>query len=333
MQKDPVSVQLASVFYGGGTPGLISPELLKIVHDKLMQLLHPTDHIEISLETTPHSISVEKAKSWLTMGINRLSIGIESFSDAELKAIGRDHTRAQAYTGVENAITAGFTNISIDLMYALPTQTLSAWEESLHDLFTLANQYTQVKHFSAYGLQLAQNSPLFSRFPKTSPEYPSDDLYGQMYDALVERAVEAGFEQYEVSNFSRPGFQSKHNLSYWNNDEYLAFGVSAHRYHNGIRSSNWRSLSKYMSDPLGSEIYEVITPQMRLSECIMLGLRKRSGIDLVAFESEFGFRLQEQKQNAVKKLTDGGFIGLRENRLFLTQKGVPVSNSVIAELI
>jgi putative oxygen-independent coproporphyrinogen III oxidase len=333
MQETPVCERLGSVFYGGGTPGLIEPALLKVVHDKLMQNLIPAEAVEITLETTPHSITLEKAKSWMAMGVNRLSIGIESFSDAELQAIGRDHTRAQAYAGVENVIATGFTNVSIDLMYALPTQTLTGWKESLSGLFALANQYPQIKHFSAYGLQLAQNSPLFSRFPKTSPDYPSDDLYGQMYDLLVAEAAEAGFEQYEVSNFSRPGFQSRHNLSYWNNDEYLAFGVSAHRYQNGVRSSNWRSLSKYMADPLGSEIYEVITPAMRLSECIMLGLRKRAGIDLVAFESEFGFRLQEQKQKALARLIEGGFISLADNRLFLTQKGVPVSNSVIAELI
>lgn len=333
LRSQPVCEPLSSIFYGGGTPGLIDPQLLKIIHDKLLESLKPFKQMEITLETTPHSVTIEKAKSWLAMGINRLSIGVESFSDAELQAIGRDHTRAQAFAGINNAVAAGFTNISCDLMYALPTQTIEGWKESLNDLFALAGKLSQIKHFSAYGLQLAQNSPLFSRFPKTSLDYPNDDLYGQMYDLLVEEAARAGFDQYEVSNFCRPGFQSRHNLSYWNNEEYLAFGVSAHRYQNGVRSSNWRSLSKYMADPLGSEIYEVITPEMRLSECIMLGLRKRAGIDLVAFESEFGYRLQEEKQTAVKKLLEGGFISLTEDRLFLTQKGVPVSNSIIAELI
>jgi oxygen-independent coproporphyrinogen-3 oxidase len=329
----PVSDQLGSIFYGGGTPGLIDPDHLKIIHDKLLAKLERENEVEISLETTPHAITLEKANAWLALGINRLSIGVESFSDLELKAIGRDHSCAQALNGIEIAVGAGFKNISCDLMYALPTQTLVSWSESLSTLFEIAKRNPQITHFSSYGLQLPLNSPLFSRFPKTSQDYPTDELYGQMYEMLVEEAEQAGFYQYELSNFSRPGYQSRHNLSYWNNEEYLAFGVSAHRYLNGVRSSNWRSLKKYMRDPLGHEIYEEITPEMRRSEYIMLGLRKRIGIDLVDFAKEFGFRLEEKKYKQVEKLINGGFISMTGAQLCLTQKGVPVSNSVIAELI
>ncbi len=324
---------LGSIFYGGGTPGLIDPELLKIVHDKLCSSLALEPDIEISLETTPHAVTLEKVKAWRQLGINRLSIGIESFSDDELKAIGRDHTRAQALAGIEMAIAGGFENISCDLMYALPTQTMTGWKQSLTDLFDIAASAPAIKHFSAYGLHLATNSPLFSRFPKSSPDYPTDDIYGQMYDLLVAEAEKAGFAQYEVSNFAKTGFQSRHNLSYWDNQDYLAFGVSAHRYRHGVRSSNWRSLARYMADPLGDEICEEITKEMRLSESIMLGLRKRAGIDLLEFEQEFGFKLQEKQREKIGRLIDGGFLVISGQRLALTQKGVPVSNSVIAELI
>ena len=333
MDAEPTSCELGSIFYGGGTPGLIDPELLAVVHHKLVSKPRLAKDIEVTLETTPHSITTKKAKSWLALGINRLSIGVESFSDDELKAIGRDHSRAQAISGIRTAVEAGFENISCDLMYALPTQTMTGWKQTLKDLFDIAAQTPQIKHFSAYGLHLATNSPLFSRFPKTSPDYPTDDVYAQMYDLLVEDAHQSGFEQYEVSNFARVGFQSRHNLSYWDNQEYLAFGVSAHRYRNGVRSSNWRSLAKYMNDPLGDELYELITPEMRLSESIMLGLRKRSGIDLSQFLEEFGYRLEEKKSKKIGELIDGGFLEISGQRLALTQKGVPVSNSVIAELI
>ena len=333
LEEEPTSDSLGSIFYGGGTPGLIDPSLLQIVHGKLCSKVAMADDIEVSLETTPHSITGSKARSWLEMGVNRLSIGVESFSDDELKAIGRDHTHDQALAGINAAIDSGFDNISCDLMYALPTQTLNSWKASLDELFDLASKHDQIKHFSSYGLHLASNSPLFSRFSKTSEAYPTDEVYSDMYDLLVKTATEAGFEQYEVSNFSRQGFQSRHNLSYWNNQDYLAFGVSAHRYRGGVRSSNWRSLARYMQDPLGHESYEVITPEMRLSESIMLGLRKRAGIDLAQFEAEFGFRLQDRNDDKIAALIEGGFLQLTGDRLALTQRGVPVSNSVIAELI
>jgi oxygen-independent coproporphyrinogen-3 oxidase len=312
---------------------LIDPDLLGGIHNKLLSRLELDDCAEVSLETTPHSITGEKALAWLDLGINRLSIGVETFSDLELKAIGRDHTHDQALAGINAAIEAGFKNICCDLMYALPTQTMKSWKASLDELFAIASDYDQIKHFSSYGLHLASNSPLFSRFPKSSDSYPDDDIYNEMYEMLVGEAIAAGFEQYEVSNFCRPGFESRHNLSYWNNSDYLAFGVSAHRYRGGVRSSNWRSLSRYMQDPLGHEVYEIITPEMRECESIMLGLRKRSGINLDAFEAEFGFRLERRNEVKIKHLIDGGLLCIDDGRLSLTQRAVPISNSVIAELI
>ena len=333
LNLETVPEKLSSIFYGGGTPGLIDPVLLGGIHNKLVSRVALEEGAEVSLETTPHSITREKALAWLNLGINRLSIGVETFSDLELKAIGRDHTHAQALAGIDAAVDAGFKNISCDLMYALPTQTMQSWKASLDELFTIAARYDQIKHFSSYGLHLASNSPLFSRFPKSSASYPDDDIYNEMYELLVREATAAGFEQYEVSNFSRPEFQSRHNLSYWNNSDYLAFGVSAHRYRSGIRSSNWRSLSRYMQDPLGHEVYEIITPEMRECESIMLGLRKRSGINLDAFEAEFGFRLEQRNEAKVARLIEGGLLSIADGRLSLTQRAVPISNSVIAELI
>jgi putative oxygen-independent coproporphyrinogen III oxidase len=333
LNLEAVSEKLASIFYGGGTPGLIEPSLLGGIHSKLVTRLELVEEAEISLETTPHSITLDKANAWLNLGINRLSIGVETFSDLELKAIGRDHTREQAMAGIDAAVKAGFQNISCDLMYALPTQTIVSWKSSLDELFTIASDYDQIKHFSSYGLHLASNSPLFSRFPKSSESYPNDEIYNEMYELLVRQATAAGFEQYEVSNFSRPGCQSRHNLSYWNNSDYLAFGVSAHRYRGGIRSSNWRSLARYMQDPLGHEVYEVITPEMRQCESIMLGLRKIAGINLDAFEAEFGFRLEYKNEAKIERLVAGGFVRIADGCLSLTQQAVPISNSVIAELI
>jgi oxygen-independent coproporphyrinogen-3 oxidase len=331
VRKDPPVEALSSIFYGGGTPGLVTLENLTKIHSSLIKNVGIDEICEISLETTPHSISVDKAKGWLALGVNRLSIGVESFQDSELTAIGRDHTRSQALAGLNDALDSGFQNISIDLMYGLPTQTLKSWNDTLDQLFSLATRHQQLKHFSAYSLHLATQSPLYSRFPKNAPEYPEDDEFQDFFEVLVEKASQAGFEHYEVSNFARPGFRSTHNLSYWNNSPYLAFGVSAHRYLNGVRSSNWRSLTAYMKDYLGDETSEEITPEIRMKESIMLGLRLREGINLPEFEKEFGINLLDKFSSQVRKLVEGGLLECSGERMRIANRAVMVSNSVISE--
>ncbi|HEY9683303.1 MAG TPA: radical SAM family heme chaperone HemW [Drouetiella sp.] len=323
---------LDSIFYGGGTPGLISVSNLTAIQNSLRRRFGMADNCEINLETTPHAISSEKTSGWHELGINRLSIGVESFQDDELKAIGRDHTRAQAYDGIDQALNAGFENICLDFMYGLPTQTLESWKNTLEQLFELTARHSQITHFSAYGLHLANNSPLYSRFPKDSPKYPEDKTHEEMFLLLLKMAREAGFEHYEVSNFCRPGNQSRHNLSYWNNSEYVAYGNSAHRYVGGVRSSNWRSISRYMKDYLGDETSEPIDAETRKREAIMLGLRLRSGLDLPSFESDFGINLLKTHKVPIQKLLKGGFVEIADDKLRITDRGVLVSNSIISEL-
>jgi|694.fasta_scaffold87777_3 oxygen-independent coproporphyrinogen-3 oxidase len=325
---DPV---LDSIFYGGGTPGLIAVSNLEKIQSCLREKFGLADDCEINLETTPHAISDEKTRGWHDLGVNRLSIGVESFQDDELKAIGRDHTRAQAYDGIDRALNAGFENVCLDFMYGLPTQTLESWKDTLNQLFDLTSRFPQIGHFSAYGLHLANNSPLYSRFPKNSPKYPEDKLHEEMFLLLVKMATEAGFEHYEVSNFCRPGNQSRHNLSYWNNSEYVAYGVSAHRYVGGVRSSNWRSIATYMKDCLGDETTEQIDPETRKREAIMLGLRLRRGLDIHSFESDFGINFLEEYDVPIQKLVKGGFIEIADDKLRITDRGVLVSNSIISE--
>lgn len=322
---------LDSIFYGGGTPGLISIANLSMIQEQLSRKFGLTPNCEINLETTPHAITSEKLKGWKELGVNRLSIGVESFQDDELKAIGRDHTRAQAYDGIEKSLSHDLDNVCLDFMYGLPTQTLASWRDTLEQLFSLSQRFPQIKHFSAYGLHLSNNSPLYSRFPKDSPLYPEDKIHEEMFLMLVNMASEAGFQHYEVSNFCRPGSQSRHNLSYWNNSEYVAYGVSAHRHVAGVRSSNWRSIATYMKDYLGNETAEVIDFETRKREAIMLGLRLRHGLDLNSFETDFGVKFLENYSLQVEKLTGLGLLELVDSRLRITDPGVLVSNSIIAE--
>lgn len=324
---------LAAVFYGGGTPGWIKPSNISKIHRTLATHACIAPGAEITLETTPHAVSKEKAADWRSIGISRLSVGVESFKDEELRAIGRDHDRAQAISGLETAVDAGFTNVSLDLMYGLPTQDVKSWQETLEDVLALDKRLKHVQHVSAYALDLSVNSPLRMRFSEASLAYPQEGQFIAMYELLVETLRQGGFCQYEISNFSKPGFQSSHNLNYWNNGEYLAFGVGAHRYVGGWRSSNWRSLSRYLKDYLGNQTNELVDPSTRVREAIMLGLRRMEGIDLDQFRQQYGVNILEDFAGAIERLRSGDFLRFENGKLSLSSKGVPVSNSVIAELI
>lgn len=319
---------LDTVFYGGGTPGYIDPVELSKIHLTLSETAGINKDAEVTLETTPNVVTAQKAEAWLELGINRLSIGIESVSDHELTAIGRDHSRAQALEGIKAAQKAGFTNIAIDLMYGLPEQTLDSWKRCLDEALALG-----LPHLSAYALTLAVNSPLLKRYPLGSPQMPDDDLSASMYEMLVDTAQKAGLEQYEVSNFARPGFTSRHNLTYWRNDEYYGFGLSAHRYVDRIRSHNWRSFNRYLEDYLGHENQEVIDDETRIKEAIILGLRTTDGIDLDEFEKRYAVNLLSKFGPKIAEFTDQALFARSEKTLRLTPRGMLLSNLILSEFV
>jgi len=328
LNKDPNAEKLATVFFGGGTPGYVPPQQLANIIEALRQNCGIEANAEITLETTPHTITPEKCASWQMHGINRISIGVESLQDFELKAMGRDHTRAQAMSGARVARESGYDNLALDLMYGLPEQTLESWSDTLDDLLSL-----QPKHISAYGLTIAQNSPLLLRFPRDSEKYPSEEIFEKMYYMLVDKCEAAGLAQYEIANFAFPGYESRHNIVYWKNEEYLAFGVSAHRYYRGIRSSNFRGLKKYMREFFNDETAEEIDTDNRLKEAVFLGLRLRAGLNLAEFQQKYGVDLLVSKAREIDKLQSFGLLDLTAGNLKLTQRGVLISNSVLAELI
>lgn len=326
--EEPNSEKLETVFFGGGTPGYVDPGLLELILQALEQTSGIQPDAEITLETTPHTITKQKCKAWLEHGIKRISIGIESMSDFELKAMGRDHSREQAIKGIETARKSGYENIAVDLMYGLPEQSHESWRKTLDDLLLF-----KPVHMSAYGLTIAQNSPLLFRYPRDSAKYPDEDCFEQMYFTLVEKCTQAGLQQYEIANFSLPGFESRHNLAYWLNEEYLAFGVGAHRYYRGRRSSNSRSLKRYIRDYKAEENLEQIDGETSFKEAIFLGLRLRRGLDLKELENKYGRNLLELRGSKIVQLQESGFLELDSGFLRLSQKGILVSNSILSELI
>ncbi|MBL0187654.1 MAG: hypothetical protein IPP97_18135 [Candidatus Obscuribacter sp.] len=266
------------------------------------------------------------------MGINRLSIGIESFHDNELTAMGRDHTRAMAFDGIEAAHQAGFSNISLDFMYGLPMQTLDSFKSSLEEAIALSSRIG-IQHISAYGLEIAINAPLLLRYPRDSKSYPDEEQFVAMYELLVQTLRKAGFAQYEISNFARPGYESRHNIVYWKNEPYFAFGVGAHRYVDGVRSGNSKSFNKYLRNYLEGEQSEVIDEAGQILEGIMLGLRMVKGIHLEEFKSQYGVDIAALKQKEISLFTGEGLMELSDGYLKITERGLPISNSIIARLI
>lgn len=326
LKTHPVALPLRTVFYGGGTPGYIPPEELNLIHSKLVAEIGIDTGAEVTLETTPATLTAQKVDEWFAMGINRISMGIESLQDSELKAIGRDHDRKTAMDGIKRAKDAGVENLALDLIYGLPGQTVDSWEDSLDTLLDF-----EPMHLSAYGLSITGSLKL--HFPPGSDAYPDEDTFARMYDVLIDKCAQRGLEQYEISNFARPGMESQHNLCYWKNDEYLAFGVGAHRFVNGVRSANLRSFNRYMRDYLADESAETIDSEREISDAIMLGLRLRSGINLADFQRRYGVDLLPKLAPKLPLLISNELATLEDGVLRLTRKGILISNSVLAELI
>jgi oxygen-independent coproporphyrinogen-3 oxidase len=325
--------QIKTLFFGGGTPGLMSEANLEKIFQALHAAVQLTEGAEVSLETTPHAVTAAKAAKWRSLGINRVSVGIESLSDSELTAIGRDHSVAQALAGIELVADSGMEDISLDFMYGLPGQTPESFQSTLLAAIELGKKWPAIGHISAYCLELSPNSALKSRFPDGHPAYPQEDAQVQMYHLLVETLAQAGFDQYEVSNFAKSGRESRHNMTYWLNRPYFAFGVGAHRYVNGVRSSNSRSFNKYLRNPLADDTAEEINDATRAQEALMLGLRMLRGVDLDQLREEHGLDLLKTRGKELKMMQEEGLLQLSDGKLSLTQSGIPISNSIIATLI
>lgn len=322
--------EIKTVFYGGGTPGLSPLGHMRAIQEKIKSHLTLAEDVEVTMETTPHAISKEKAEGWLEIGINRLSVGIESLSDFELKAMGRDHSRQEAYAGIEAAQQAGYQNICLDLMYGLPEQTLASFQKTLDEIVDLSRSYN-IKHVSAYGLEIAINSPLLVRYPRESTSYAGEDEFVAMYETLVATLSGAGFSQYEVSNFAKSGYQSRHNITYWENNPYYAFGVGAHRYVDGVRSANSKSFNKYMRGEDGTA--ESVDAAGQVMEAVMLALRMVRGLDLKDFEERYGVNLLKTREKELALLTGEGLLALSDGRLSIPSRAMPVMNSIISRLI
>ncbi|MEH7745947.1 radical SAM family heme chaperone HemW, partial [Neobacillus drentensis] len=268
---------LETIFVGGGTPTSLNEKQLYQFCESINRTLPKGEHIEFTFEANPGDLTAGKLEILKEAGVNRISLGVQTFNEELLQKIGRVHKAKDVYQTIDNAKSLGFENISIDLIFSLPSQTLSDFKETLKEAFLL-----DITHYSAYSLIIEPKTVFYNLLKKGKLPTPGEDVEAAMYELLMEEMEKHGFNQYEISNFSKPGYESRHNLTYWNNDSYYGFGAGAHSYLNGIRRSNIGPLKRYM-EQINNGILPVMEEHQtskieQMEEEMFLGLRKTAGV-------------------------------------------------------
>ena len=324
--------KLKSVYIGGGTPSLLPCECFRQIFSCLKDNYKLSPGTEVTVEANPGTLSESKIYLLLCLGVNRLSIGVQSFNNEELKVLGRIHTSEEALRSIELIGKAGLRNFSIDLIYGIPAQSFNSWSESLSKAAECSPA-----HISTYELTPEKGTILFDLInnpplhPVSNLIMPPEDSILDMYNYTIDSMANNGYEHYEISNFAKLGFQCIHNLNYWNKGEYIGAGAGAHSFINGLRSRNVEDIHTYINQlsrgviPEEDKIY--LTLQDSLREWIFLGLRKTQGISIKHAQNE-GLDILL----ACREMIDSGHLEVRDDAFRLTRKGVVISNTIIAKL-
>ena len=310
---------LNTIYFGGGTPSLMEIGSLK----KILNKLNYSDLTEITIEVNPDSVTNEYLKKLRDIGFNRISIGAQTFNDKLLKQIGRIHDSKQIFETVENSVNLGFENISLDLIYGLPNQTTCMFETDLEIVSTLP-----LKHVSLYGLKIDEGCYFYNHKPQNIPD---DDIQADMYLTAIEKLKD--FRHYEISNFAKQGFESRHNLNYWLENEYYGFGISSHGFVDGIRYSNFKTLKEYVYNPTVHEFGKLLTEKEKLEESIFLGFRIADGIDKDKINQKYNINFDKKYKKILDKYISTGHIVKTNKGYRLSNAGFLVSNIILSEFI
>ncbi len=316
-----------SVFFGGGTPSLVPAARIAGALDHLRGILPFAGDCEITIEANPGTLTPGKLETYRAAGINRVSIGVQSFDGELLRSLGRIHSPEEAEAAVYMARDAGFENISVDLMYALPGQTMAQWAETIDRAVALP-----LTHVSAYSLIVEEGTEMARRVVAGEAAIPDDDLTNEMQRLAVHRLAAAGFARYEISNFARPGFESRHNLNYWRGGEYLGLGSAAHSLVDDARFSNPPELERYLA---GERMLDYAPRSLadRREEALMLATRTAEGLNLGRWREVFGEDFEACHARELRKLEAYGLIALEDGWLRLTPAGMELQDSVVLELM
>lgn len=324
--------KISSIYFGGGTPSMLEDGVFTNIMIQIKKYFRLLNNCEITIEVNPDSVTESKLREYLLVGINRLSIGIQTLNADILKVIGRQHSSQQAKKAVALAKKVGFKNISIDMMIGLPYQTLSDVKKMAK--FALKSK---VQHVSCYSLILEDGTPLADKIRAGVMSVPSEDDTVEMYNYCLHTFEKAGVKRYEVSNFAKEDYESKHNMTYWTMGEYLAFGLAGHSYMNDTRFANISDFDKYIesinNDTLPIVSVEKLSLKKRKEEAVMLSLRTKEGIDIESFDYKFGGHLLRDKKKEIDFLHLHGFITIKKGHLCVSDNAYYVLNSIILKLI
>ncbi len=331
LQKNYIDENVETIYFGGGTPSVLSSDELERILSALEANFLIEEDAEITLEANPDDLTAEYLNALKLIKINRLSIGVQSFDNKQLKAINRRHSSEAALTAVEVSKNNGFNNISIDLIFGLPEQDLASWKEQVNKAM-----YLDIQHLSAYGLMYEEGTPLWRKMKKGEVVPVDDETSIAMYHYLVKTCVENGFEHYEISNFAKPGFRSRHNSAYWQEKSYLGIGPSAHSYNGISRQWNILSISQYCRKINQGETFyekEILNLQDKYNDFVMVSLRTMDGINLETLQNRFGEKMYNHCLKSAEAFINNGKLAIDKNFLRLTIDGVMTSDQIIVELM
>jgi len=324
--------RLQSIFVGGGTPTALDEAQLGVLVQAVEKVLPYDADTEYTFEANPGDLSKEKLRILKEAGVNRLSFGVQSFNDELLKKIGRSHRAADVFKSIRTAQEVGFENISVDLIYSLPGQTIEDFKETLQTALDL-----NLVHYSGYSLIIEPKTVFYNLLNRGKLHLPSEETEAQMYELLMDSMEKKGLKQYEISNFSISGYESKHNLTYWSNEEYFGFGAGAHGYVNGYRRSNNGPIKKYI-EPLKSGNLPLlnnhqVTKAEQMEEEMFLGLRKTAGVSISRFMEKFAVNPLELFNQQLIEYKAKKLIEQRDDRIVLTRKGRLLGNEVFQSFL
>lgn len=331
LRKNETTENIKTIYFGGGTPSRLKPHHFKDVFSSIQANYSVEKDAEITVEANPDDLTAEYISLLKELPVNRLSIGIQSFDDKELKFLSRRHSAKEAIDAVENCKQAGFDNISIDLIYGLPDQTLDIWEDNLQKAIDL-----DIQHVSAYHLIYEEKTKLFTLLERGRVNPVTDEMSIDMLSMLINKLGKANFEQYEVCSFAQNKLYSKHNTSYWLDEKYLGFGPSAHSYNGDSRSWNIASLGKYMRSINSGEIpieVETLSKYEKYNEFVLTKLRMMIGLNLSQLKEKFGEELYDYFFEASQRYIDEDLI-IHENDMFrLTESGIFLADEIMSEMM
>ena len=323
--------KLRTLYIGGGTPTALSARQLAFLLEKLTDKLDLSYLEELTIEANPGDLDQEKIAVLKDSPVNRVSLGVQTFNDRMLKQIGRSHSEKDIYENIANLKKAGFDNISIDLIYALPKQTMEDVKINVVKAIAL-----DIPHMSLYSLILENHTVFMNRMRRGKLPLPKEDLEAEMFDYIIAELEKAGFEHYEISNFSKPGFESRHNLMYWDNAEYYGIGAGASGYVNGVRYKNHGPIRHYLQAVEAGNARvqeEVLTLHEKMEEEMFLGLRKKSGVSKKRFEEKFGLSFEDQYGAVVSELTEQGLLVPDRDIVRMTKQGLFLGDTVAEKFI